>query len=283
MNDVDKVISKFRKKYGAEGGDILSPTESMTASLLSQVKIWVPSGIDGLDAVLGVAGKGLAAGKLVEMYGPESHGKSSLLYYIIGRVQQAGGIFWLIDSEYSYDPEWGEKLGVDRAKLKMLQGNLSLEEYFDRIEFISKELRKADTDIPIMWAFDTIYATATHESLNAESYTDKSRVAALARAMSQSLPRFLAFLAKYQVGMIFINQVRDNIGVFYGEQFITPGGRAIKHGAAVRVMVKRTKKHASGNIESKAVNVKNKLGRPFQQVAFKIDQRQGIVELKSKG
>ncbi len=283
MSTVD-IIRRVKKTVEKQyGGDALHTPDELQGSLDSLVKLWAPTGIKGLDAVLGKEGKGVPAGKLIEIYGPEGQGKSTLLYFLLGLVQKQGGIAALIDSELSYDPVRGKLFGVDNSQLLLIHLDEEvgcLEEVFDRIEFISKAIRKEQDDVFILWGLDTVYATPTLDLLKAASYKDVVRVAALARALSQSLPRLCQFLAKWKVGMIFINQVRENIGVMYGEQYKTPGGMALKHHTTIRCIVKRKKKYESGNIDSTITNVKSKISNPFASVQFKIDQRHGIKEIK---
>jgi len=286
MSTTADIIKKVKKSVTAMyGGDALHTPAEMQGSLASMVKLWAPTGIKGLDAVLGKAGAGVPAGKLIEIYGPEGQGKSTLLYFLLGLVQKQGGIAALIDSELSYDPVRAALFGIDNSQLLLMHLDEEvgcLEEVFDRIEFISKEIRDVDDDVFMLWGLDTVYATPTLDLLKATSYKDAVRVAALARALSQSLPRLCQFLARTKVGMIFINQVRENIGVMYGEQYKTPGGMALKHHTTIRCIVKRKKKYPSGNIDSTITNVKNKIANPFASVQFKIDQKKGIQEMKQE-
>lgn len=283
MNNSD-IISKLKKSVASKyGADALHTPDELDGVLDSQVKLWIKTGIPGLDGVLGSEEKGIPSGKLIEIYGPEGQGKSSLLYYLLGLVQKQGGIAGLIDSELSYDPARGALFGIDNSQLLLINIDDEvgcLEEVFDRIEYISKEIRSKSDDVFLLWGLDTVYATPTLDAMKASSYKDAVRIAALARALSQSLPRFCQFIAKQKVGMVFINQVRENIGVMFGDQYKTPGGMALKHHTSIRAIVKRKRKHQSGNIDSTVTNVKNKLANPFGSVEFKIDQKKGILEIK---
>jgi RecA/RadA recombinase len=195
-----------------------------------------------------------------------SHGKSSLLYYLLGRVQASGGFAFLIDTEDSYDSSWGARLGIDNSAFTLLpvEDDSCLEKFFEMIMDITNIIRKKDPKqkIPIVFGWDTIVCTLTKEELERTSYMDTGRLNPLSRAMSNHLKSFCNFCSRMQVGLIFVNQIRDNVGVSYGEKFTTPGGHSIKHHAFVRAAVKRVErvKKDQGAIISEVRNIKNKLG-----------------------
>jgi recombination protein RecA len=274
---MEKVRGEVLKKFGGDAM-ISANAEDMGELLLGKIRIWIPTSLPKLDKALGREGSGIPCGKLIELFGPEGHGKSTLGYYLLGIVQQQGGLAFLIDSEGSLDTEWATKQGVNIDELNILPSTpkTSLEMHLDKVTQIAKEIRAMDENIPILFVWDTIYATPVNEALKAKSYSDTKRLLGLPRALSDHLPVFCPFLAQYKVGMIWLNQIRDNVGVTWGDTFSTPGGHALKHFAFVRAMVKRTMKKENGEIETVVANFKNKFGQPFQKAMFKISPKTGI-------
>jgi recombination protein RecA len=284
MTKTREFLSKVKGEVVEQFGDgsAFVPSDTDVEDLLSgKVKQWIkPGTIKSLDAALGRGGKGLPCGRIIELFGPEGQGKSSLLYHIIGQCQKQDGVPALIDTELSFDETWARKLGVDLDNVMLfpfVPGDSSVEKYMDMLVWWVGKVRDELPDAPILVGWDTIWCTPTAE-LQGKSFQDKRRVASLARVMSQCLPDFNAFIAKQKVCLILVNQIRDNVGVTWGDSEVTPGGRAIKHMCSVRARVKRTAKlEGSGNIYSRVVNVKNKVSKPHQEADFKIDQLRGIV------
>ena len=281
MSDVSALMKNVRKQiektYGV--GSAVDPSDANLAEMLgSNIPYWLDLGNPQLNEVFGKTGKGLPASRILEIFGEEGHGKSSLVYYIIGQVQKQGGLAFLIDTEGSYDIEWAEKLGVDNSLLTvfpLIPTESCIEVYFDMISSIAKQVRGKDPHVPLVFVHDTIYATPTQEGLASNSFTDKQRLLSLPRALSEHLKILNGIICHEKAALIFVNQVRDNVGVAYGAKFNTPGGRALKHACSVRVIVKRMKKLPSG-IHTKAVNYKNKVGAPFLTVEFKLTATRGL-------
>jgi len=265
--------------YGEESLAPIYAGEEVASLLVGKVKNWMPTGVPKLDAVLGRDGQGLPCGKLLEIFGMESHGKSSLAYFLLGATQRLGGIAILLDTELSYDPEWAKMMGVDPDKLIVILPNdeSCVESFFDMIEDIVLKARKIMPEGFITVVMDTIYCTLTKEELDSKSYTDKHRIGALSRALSTNLKALCRFISNNDVLLIFLNQVRDNIGVMYGDKLKTPGGHALLHMCSVRVAVKRMQKFPDGSIQTMIANVKNKVGVAFKRARVRISPKVGLA------
>jgi recombination protein RecA len=274
---MDKVRKQIKKSFG-EATAVDPSSEEADLYLKSRVNIWVPTGSDLLDCVLGKPNHGLPSGKISEIYGQEGHGKSSLALWIIGQFQKAGGMAFLNDTELSFDPEWAAKLGVSVDELTvfpLIPRESCLEQYMDMMVDVMSTIRASDPLKPLLFVHDTAYATPTKEDLESESFMDTSRIARLARAFSACLPTFNGYLSHYDASLILINQVRDNVNVLYGDKITTPGGRAVNHFSSIRAVVRRKSK-IDGGIESEVVNVKTKLTAPFQKARFKLTEARGF-------
>src|SRR3972149_412225 len=161
MNSVVAAIrTKLLEKYGSDAC-VIPSDEKLSELLTGHVKLWVPTGLD--DGVLGREGYGLPFGRIAEIFGPESHGKSSIVYYLIGRVQRRSGYAMLIDSENSYDTKYGKTMGIDNKSLVVvpLTKESSIERYLDMIVSFLEEIRKHDKKGPIIIAWDTLVCTPT--------------------------------------------------------------------------------------------------------------------------
>lgn len=281
------IRAQIKEEFGEASAVDPSNEEESALYLRSRVNIWVPTGSDAMDAVLGRPKYGIPSGKITEVFGQEAHGKSSLALWLIGRFQAAGGMAFLNDTELSFDAEWAEKLGVKVDQLTvfpLVPRESCLEKYFNMMLGIMKQIRKAHPEMPLLFVHDTAYATPTKEELDSEDFMDKKRMAYLARAFSACLPAFNGFLSHYDASLLLVNQVREDINVKYGDRLKTPGGRAINHFSTIRVVVKRVSK-LEGGIESMVANVKNKLTSPFQTARFKLTGSRGfrlVVPRKKK-
>ncbi len=286
---MDKVLSKFMKKFG--DAIIIPDSEESIARLNSSVKSWIPVRIPDAEAVVGVPGKGIPGNKILEIYGPESHGKTTFCYFLLGEVQKAGGLAILIDIENSYDATWAAKIGIDNSRLIIVQpelvpikGNVKqnrpegMQEIYQKMEDIARYARKILPEGPVLLVWDSIAATPTIEEFEGE-YSDKTP-AQQARAMSRGLKRLDPLLSELDVCLIMINQIREKVGVMFGSNKTTPGGRASKFYSSIRAEVVKTKTLKKGQnkvgIQCKLVNHKNKLSSPFKECVFNITE-QGIT------
>lgn len=279
----DRVLAgvqrQITKLYGA---DAVLVTDLSAAELLRQrIKTWLPTDLEGMDAVFGRRDLGIPFGRLIEIYGEEGHGKSSLAYFLMGRAQQAGAIVMLIDTEESFEPEWATTLGVDINSLLLapVVDGSCLESYFEMIKDATIKVHTMEPDTPVMVVLDTLSCCIAKEELDL-NFLDTTRIAPMPRALAKWLRMLIPFIARNDVSLVFINQVRDTIGVMF-KLLHTPGGRAYHHMASIRVVVRRIKKKDKGTIESSVTNVKNKLS-PFGAKAEIRISPKGLIGLKKK-
>src|SRR5436190_15880128 len=188
----------------------------------------IPTGSLSLDVALG--GQGIPRGRIVEIFGPESSGKTTLALHVAAQAQKAGGIAAMIDAEHAFDPSWGKKLGVNLEMLLVSQPS-SGEEAMQITEMLVKSNA---VDVIVI---DSVAALVPKKELDGE--IGDSHVGLQARLMSQALRKLTASIARSRTVVIFINQIREKIGVMFGSPETTPGGRALKFYASCRVDVRR--------------------------------------------
>ena len=235
-------------------------------SMRDKIKV-IPSGCLALDEALGVGG--YPRGRIVEIYGPESGGKTTMTLHAIAECQKAGGIAAFIDAEHALDPQWAWDIGVDVDELLLSQPESGEE----ALEIASKLVDTGAVDLIVV---DSVAALVPKAEL--EGDIGDAHVALQARLMSQALRKLKANVARSQCILMFINQVRMKIGVMFGNPETTSGGRALKFYASVRVSVAFTGKITVGPKESKEVIggkriakvVKNKVASPFKEAKFDI-------------
>ncbi len=260
--NVENTLREIRTKFGDDSIMMLGDKPHVDIDAIS-------TGSIGLDAALGVGG--LPRGRIIEIFGPESSGKTTLSLHVVAESQKKGGICAFIDAEHAMDPEYAKRLGVKTDQLLISQPDNGEQ----ALEIVDSLVRSGKIDVIVI---DSVAALTPKDEI--EGDMGAHHVGKQARLMSQALRKLTAIVAKSKTIVIFINQIRMQIGVMFGNPETTPGGKALKFYTSVRIdirriaQIKKGEEIMGGRVRVKVV--KNKVAAPFKQTEFDLMYNEGI-------
>lgn len=260
--DIGNTLREIKTKFGDDSIMMLGEKPHVDIDA-------IPTGSIGLDAALGVGG--LPRGRIVEIFGPESSGKTTLSLHVVAEAQKKGGICAFIDAEHAMDPEYAKRIGVNIDQLLISQPDNGEQ----ALEIVDSLVRSGKIDVIVI---DSVAALTPKDEI--EGDMGAHHVGKQARLMSQALRKLTAIVAKSKTIVIFLNQIRMQIGVMFGNPETTPGGKALKFYTSVRLdirriaQIKKGEEIMGGRIRVKVV--KNKVAAPFKQTEFDLMYNEGV-------
>lgn len=264
VGNIQDTLDAIRTKFGEDS--IMKLGEKPKVNINA-----IPTGSIGLDSALGVGG--LPRGRIVEIFGPESSGKTTLSLHVVAEAQKRGGICAFIDAEHAMDPEYARRIGVKLDELLISQPDTGEQ----ALEIVESLVRSGKMDVIVI---DSVAALTPKDEI--EGDMGAFHVGKQARLMSQALRKLTAIVAKSKTIVIFINQIRMQIGVMFGNPETTPGGKALKFYTSVRLdirriaQIKKGEEIMGGRVRVKVV--KNKVAAPFKQTEFDLMYNEGISQ-----